>query len=106
MGGRLVDALRIAASFATVNHSGVAIFDASPQLKPDQIERVLLGLAAIERWPNNNSRLLLQWHDIGTKILMSHVHQSIHCKCTSCLDEMNRQIPHDKMSKQSRNRDT
>jgi hypothetical protein len=47
MGGRFVDALRIAASLATLNHSGVAILDASPQLKPDQIEKVLMGLAAI-----------------------------------------------------------
>jgi hypothetical protein len=29
-----MEALRTAASFATLNHSGVAIFDASPQLKP------------------------------------------------------------------------
>jgi hypothetical protein len=34
MGGRLMEALRTAASFATLNHSGVAKFDASPQLNP------------------------------------------------------------------------
>ena len=47
MGGRFIDALRIVASFATLNHSGVAIFDASAQLKPDQIEKVLMGLTKI-----------------------------------------------------------
>jgi hypothetical protein len=37
MGGRLIEALRTAASFATLNHSAVAIFDASVQLNPAQI---------------------------------------------------------------------
>jgi hypothetical protein len=43
MGGRLIEALRIAASFAILNHSGVAIFDASPQLNPAQIDDALMS---------------------------------------------------------------
>lgn len=34
MGGQLIEARRIAASFATLSHSGVAILAASPQLNP------------------------------------------------------------------------
>lgn len=34
MGGQLIEALRIAASLATISHPGVAILAASPRLYP------------------------------------------------------------------------
>ena len=40
MGGQFIEALRIAASFATLNHSGVAILAASPRLKPAQRNQI------------------------------------------------------------------
>jgi hypothetical protein len=49
-----MEALRTAASFATLNHSGVAKFDASPQLNPATYKKKNLPHKLIGGSTNHN----------------------------------------------------